>query len=312
VPLTQHSTKGITGEPLKATSRVGAFMEGVSEGDSPLQLRDIHPKHALLLGPLIMFKNIRDNKSMLSNFIQKDIRVRYRNSLLGYIWTVLQPLLLSGVYYFLFTILAGNPEELYPLWVLIGVITWGLFAKSLNGSITSLSSNAGMIKQIYFPREIFSFTTVGSNVVITALSLAVVIPFIFYYELNPGWQIIYIPISFLLIVMMAWGVGMMFAPLNAVHGDVAHLFQFVTKAGFFLSPVMWTISMVPSSRMDLIDYLLLNPMVVPLEMMRSGIDGRPLAIDLNWICYSVSFACISLFIGMIVFIRYERWGVKYL
>ena len=287
-------------------------MVGASEGGPPLQLRDIHPQHALIKGPMVLFNNIRDNKNMLNNFIQKDIRVMYRNSFLGYIWTVLQPLLLSGVYYFLFTILAGNPEELYPLWVLIGVITWGLFAKSLNGSITSLSRNAGMIKQIYFPREIFSLSVVGSNVVITSLSLAVVIPFMFYYELNPGWQIIYIPISFLLIVMMAWGVGMMLAPLNAIHGDIAHLFQFVTRAGFFLSPVMWTLSMVPSSRADIMNYLLLNPMVVPLEMMRSGIDGRPLVIDFNWVCYSASFACISLLIGMMVFIRYERNGVKYL
>ena len=277
-----------------------------------MQLRDIHPKRAFLRGPMIVFNNIRDNKDMLSNFIQKDIRVRYRNSFLGYIWTVLQPLLLSGVYYFLFTILAGNPEELYPLWVLIGVITWGLFSKSLNGSITSLSRNAGMIKQIYFPREIFSLSTVGSNVIITLLSLAVMIPFMVYYELNPGWQIIYIPISFLLIVMMAWGVGMMLAPLNAIHGDIAHLFQFVTRAGFFLSPVMWTISMVPSSKADVMNYLLLNPMVVPLEMMRSGIDGSPLVIDLHWIYYSVSFACISLLFGMMVFIRYERMGVKHL
>ena len=287
-------------------------MEGASESDYPLQLRDIHPRHAFIMGPMIIFNNIRNNKNMLNNFIQKDIRVRYRNSFLGYIWTVLQPLLLSGVYYFLFTIIAGNPEELYPLWVLIGVITWGLFSKSLNGSITSLSRNAGMIKQIYFPREIFSLSVVGSNVVITSLSLAVVIPFMLHYGLNPGWQIIYIPISFLLIVMMAWGVGMMLAPLNAIHGDIAHLFQFVTRAGFFLSPVMWTISMVPSSKEDVIGYLLLNPMVVPLEMMRSGIDGSPMAIDLYWIYYSISFACISLLIGMMVFIRYERNGVKYL
>ena len=287
-------------------------MEGASESDYPLQLRDIHPRHAFIMGPMIIFNNIRNNKNMLNNFIQKDIRMRYRNSFLGYIWTVLQPLLLSGVYYFLFTIIAGNPEELYPLWVLIGVITWGLFAKSLNGSITSLSRNAGMIKQIYFPREIFSLSVVGSNAVITSLSLAVVIPFMFYYELNPGWQIIYIPISFLLIVMMAWGVGMMLAPLNAIHGDIAHLFQFVTRAGFFLSPVMWTMSMVPSSREDAIGYLLLNPMVVPLELMRSGIDGSPIVIELHWIYYSVFFACISLLIGMMVFIRYERNGVKYL
>lgn len=278
---------------------------------SSKELSVIHPSPSILGSPLRFILNLKENKNMISNFIRRDVRIRYRNSFLGYIWTVLQPLLLAGVYYFVFTIIAGQTEELYPIWVLIGVITWQFFARSLNGSITSISRNSGMIKLIYFPRELFAITTVGANLVITAMSLLVVIPFIFYYDLPFGLHFAWLVAGLLISAVLALGIGLMLAPLNAVHGDIAHLFQFITKAGFFLSPVMWTLRMIPEGRGGLADYVFLNPMVVPLEMMRCGVDGSSLGISVNWIAYSVGFALTSLLLGVIVFMRAESKAVKY-
>jgi len=272
----------------------------------------IHPSRSILASPIHFYRNIVQNKSMIWNFVRRDVRIRYRNSLLGYIWTVLQPLLLAGVYYFVFTIIAGQEEKLYPIWVLIGVITWQFFARSLNGSITSISRNANMIKLIYFPREIFALTTVGSNAIITGLSLLVVIPFIFYYDLPLGLHFLWLLAGLSISAVMALGIGMMLAPLNAVHGDIAHLFQFITKAGFFLSPVMWTLRMIPASRSDMLNYILLNPMVVPLEMMRCGVDGSEFQIEMAWVAYSIGFTFVSLLLGVIIFIQTEAKAVKYI
>lgn len=276
------------------------------------ELGVIHPAPSLLESPFRFLKNLKSNKSLIYNFVRRDVRIRYRNSILGYIWTVLQPLLLAGVYYFVFTIIADQEERLYPIWVLIGVITWQFFARSLNGSITSISKNANMIKLIYFPREIFAITTVGSNIVITGLSLLVVIPFIFYYDLPIGIHFLWLLAGLAISAVMALGIGLMLAPLNAVHGDIAHLFQFITKAGFFLSPVMWTLRMIPASRSDMLDYVLLNPMVVPLEMMRCGVDGSEFQIESMWVAYSIGFALASLLLGVIVFIQTEAKAVKYI
>ena len=272
----------------------------------------IHPAPSFVGSPGRFLYNLKKNRSLIYNFIRRDVRIRYRNSILGYIWTILQPLLLAGVYYFVFTIIADQTEELYPIWVLIGVITWQFFGRSLNGSITSISRNSGMIKQIYFPREIFAITTVGSNLVITIMSLLVVIPFIFYYDLSFGIHLLWLIAGLMISAVLALGLGLMLAPLNAVHGDIAHLFEFITKAGFFLSPVMWTLRMIPDSRNDLAQYVFLNPMVVPLEMMRCGLDGSNLGISQSWIIYSVSFAFVSLLIGIIVFMRTESKAVKYI
>ena len=99
--------------------------------------------------------NLWSHRNLIRNFASRDISQRYRNSIIGYFWTILEPLLLSMVYYTLFIIIAGSAEERLPLWIIIGVVTWQYFSKSLNESVNSLTSNKNMIKQIYFPREVF-------------------------------------------------------------------------------------------------------------------------------------------------------------
>ena len=165
---------------------------------------------------------------------------------------------------------------------------------------------------IYFPREIFALTTIGSNAIITGLSLLVLIPFIFYYELPIGLHYFWLLAGLSISAVLALGIGLLLAPLNAVHGDIAHLFQFITKAGFFLSPVMWTLRMIPASKSEMLNYIFLNPMVVPLEMMRCGVDGSEFQIELAWVAYSIGFALASLLLGVIVFIQTESKAVKYL
>ena len=90
---------------------------------SSAEMGVIHPEPSLLGSPSRFLYNLKKNRSLIYNFIRRDVRIKYRNSILGYIWTILQPLLLAGVYYFVFTIIADQTEELYPIWVLIGVIT---------------------------------------------------------------------------------------------------------------------------------------------------------------------------------------------
>ncbi|MDG1544981.1 MAG: ABC transporter permease, partial [Candidatus Poseidoniia archaeon] len=146
------------------------------------KLKEINKSKSFWVGPLTICENIKEHRYLISNFIQRDLRLKYRNSLLGYFWSLLEPLLLSGVYFVLFVIIKGNPEPHYPLWVIIGVITWGHFSQSLGGTISSLTENSGLIKQVYFPREIFAITKVGSSLVIASLGLLVSIPLM--YVLN--------------------------------------------------------------------------------------------------------------------------------
>ena len=215
--------------------------------------------------------------------------------------------MLSGVYFVLFVIIKGSPEPNYPLWVILGVIIWGHFSQSLNGSIGSLTQNSELIKQVYFPREIFAITKVGSSLVIATLGLFVAIPFMYYLDISPNKQLLMVPLGLILVSMLGLGVGLLLACLNAVNRDIEHFFRFVTRAGFFLSPVMWTIEMVPKG---IEGYIMVNPMVVPITMIRNGIDGRGLGIESLYVTYSILFCTISLLLGCMVFKYYEARAVK--
>jgi ABC-type polysaccharide/polyol phosphate export permease len=271
------------------------------------ELSEINKNKSFWLGPLTIWKNIREHHYLISNFIQRDLRLKYRNSLLGYFWSLLEPLMLSGVYFVLFVIIKGSPEPNYPLWVILGVIVWGHFSQSLNGSITSLTQNSELIKQVYFPREIFAITKVGSNLIIAMLGLFVAVPFMYYLDISPNEQLLMVPLGLILVSMLSLGVGLLLACLNTVNRDIEHFFRFVTRAGFFLSPVMWTVEMVSANALK---YILINPMVVPITMIRNGIDGKSLGIESLYVTYSILFCTISLLLGCMVFKYYEARVVK--
>jgi len=285
--------------------------KSVKKSEVP-ELSNRHPKHHFLSGPYLIWKNLIDYFPVLSNFIQRDIQLKYRNSLFGFFWSLLEPLILSGVYYILFIVIAGRTEPEYPLWVIIGVITWTFFSKILNGSIVALTRNGELIKQVYLPREVFALSTAFSNLIITAFSFLVVIPFMIYLNIMPTTQLIMVPLGLILVFSLGLGLGLMFSGLNTLNRDIEHLFRVITRAGLFLSPVMWTVKMLPESRQSVVEYLMLNPMVVPISMIRSGFDGTELGIDSFYIIYSVVFCLTSLILGSIIFKRHESTVVKYL
>ncbi len=129
----------------------------------------------------------------------------------------------------------------------------------------------------------------------------------FYLDISPNEQLLMVPLGLILVSMLALGIGLLLACLNAVNRDIEHFFRFVTRAGFFLSPVMWTVEMVSANALK---YILFNPMVVPITMIRNGIDGRSLGIESLYVTYSILFCTISLLLGCMVFKYYEAGVVK--
>ena len=167
-----------------------------------------------------------------------------------------------------------------------------------------------MIRQIYFPREVFAVSKVLAQLIVTCMSLFVAIPFLMYLDISLTSQIIYVPIALLLVTLQVLGVGWLFAVPNVHHGDIAHMTRFITRAGFFVSPVMWTISMAKGGRAELLDYLFLNPMVLPLELMRSGFDGTGVPVPSWAVAWCLSFTFGMLILGLTVFKKTEAKVVK--
>ena len=154
-------------------------------------------------------------------------------------------------------------------------------------------------------------TAVQGNIVISMMSCLVVIPIMLIYNLPVTVYLIYLPISILLAGFLAIGLGMLVAPINCIQRDVEHLFRFVVRAGFFLSPVMWTYEMA-LERGAFGELVLFNPMVVPLTMARNGIAGESLTIPLAGVFGSIGFGVVLWIVGSYVFNRFEAEAVKHL
>lgn len=274
-------------------------------------LRPIGVKSNALLAPIHTLSEIRKNRFLVRNLIRREVRGRYRNAALGYAWTVIEPALLASVYWFLFIMLSGNPDEMYAVWVLIGVIVWSCFSKSLNAATNSLTKNMRTIHLVYFPRSIFPVSGIGANIMVTLMSCMVILPIIYIYDMPITANLIWIPVGVVMAGFMALGLGMMMAPLNCVNRDVEHLVRFITRAGFFVSPVMWTAEMA-MERGAWGEAALWNPMVVPITMVRHGLEGKTVELPYGIVAASIVASILFYLIGSMVFSKYERGAVKYL
>ena len=230
--------------------------------------------------------------------------------MLGYLWTLIEPLLLAGAYYFVFIILRGTAEPMYPLLVLTGVLIWSMFTKTVRFAVNSLVKNAGLLQQIHFPHATLIVSKCGANYIITLLSMLVLIPFMILYDLSVTWRLVYALYGLFMSGVLAAAIGFLLAPANVRYRDIDHLVGFVTRVGFFLTPIMYTIAYIPKEYQGW--YLLGNPMAVNISTVRSGILGEPLAIAPSSVLLSAISTFGLLWLGLFVYSRYQNKAVKYL
>ena len=278
-----------------------------------LQLEEPNPTVPFFKGPRLFIGTLFSDWYLIRNMVRRDLKGRYSRASIGFGWIFLEPLLLSAVYFVLFTMIADRPEPNYSLHVIVGVIVWGHFGRSLQAVISCLTEGGNLIKQVYFPREILAISPVLSQLWISIISLTAVIPVMWYLGVMPNSTVWMLPVALILTTILALGVGLIFAPINALSRDISHLFRFIIRAGFFVSPVMWTYEMmIERAPAHWVDLIMLNPMVVPLTYARHGLDGTPLQFEFSHLAYCIGFAVITLFFGMAIFKRLETKVVKHL
>lgn len=256
-----------------------------------------------------MALNLWSHREILRNFIARSLKVKYHQSVLGYLWSLIEPLIYMGVYYFLFTILAGRPEPAYPLLILLGVLTWRLFSGLVGELSQALVRNGSLIKRVYFPREIFLFASAGFHLAVYALSLLVVVPFLFYYRLAPTWRLAGLPAAVLLALMLALGVGFATSCLHPRARDTGEIVTLAVRIGFWFSPIIYTIDRVSESWRDL---YLLNPMAVIITLVRAAVTGQPGGLEPRHLAVTTGLSLAVFIAGAASFRRRQARAVKYL
>ena len=295
-------------EDIEYSRQARGLMVGEPNVASPMRV--VCSKSHSIFSILHQIRQLKSNRDLLTQLTKREIAARYRQSALGLSWSIIEPILLAMTYYFLFAMLRGNTDKMYAVWILLGVLIWACFAKTLMGVVTSLSHNTSTIQAVYFPRVIHPCVKMLSNIRITLLSCAVVIPIMIIGDLPFTFHLIWVFIAIFMSGLLGFGFGLIFAPLNCSNRDMEHLFRFVTRAGFFLSPVMWTIDMALEKGWG--ELTLLNPMAVPLTLVRDGVSGHAPSIELAWIGYSFGFLIFSWVVGAYVFERNQAEAVKHL
>lgn len=211
-----------------------------------------------------MFKELKkifERKELVKNLVIKQLKVRYKSSSLGFLWSLLNPLLMMLVYSAVFSrMVRGGAEGIdnYAAFLVVGLFTWNFFAGSLSDSVNAFMGNASLIKKVYFPRIILPVSSVLTNLVNYLLSLAVVFILLGIWGIYPNWSVLYLPAVILIMLLICAGFSFLLATLNVIFRDIEHMIQVVLLAWFFLSPVIYSYEvMIPEHYHEL---YLMNPM----------------------------------------------------
>lgn len=262
-------------------------------------------KRSIFRLPFIVAKDLLQARHLLRLLVKRDLTGRYSRAYLGYTWAVLEPLLLAIVYTFLFTILIGAKDPLYSVKIIIGIIGWQLFARSVTTSTRSISSSINLFQFARIPKTVFATSSMLTNYVLALISLSCLIPFFYIHDLSLSLQILLIPIWLFLMCFTGWGIGLMLAPIACKVPDVINVVNFLVRAGFFLSPVMWTYDMFEKrfgeGWYSVIAHM--NPTVVPITGMRDAILGESSTIPSYGYMMFFSIAICSYILGSIIFER---------
>jgi len=205
-------------------------------------------------------------RELLLNLIIKDLKVRYRGAVLGYLWSLLNPVLMMLVYTFIFSFIARMEVENYPSFLLCALLPWSFFATTLTASSISIVDNFNLINKVYFPREIFPISVIFSNLTYLIISMMVLMFFLFFSGIKTGLPVLFLPVVILVHVVFTIGISLILSSLTVFYRDLKYILEVVVMVWFFATPVIYPLSMVPENFKV---FYILNPMVGIISAYRS-------------------------------------------
>jgi lipopolysaccharide transport system permease protein len=236
--------------------------------------------------------------------IWRDVKVRYKQTVIGAIWVILQPLMTMVVFTLVFNRIAKISSDglPYPIFAYAALLPWNLFAGALNRSGNSLVGQSNLISKVYFPRLIIPLSATVSGVVDFAIAFVILIAMMVWYGIAPNWGVLALPLFILLALAAAFSVGLWLSALNVRYRDVGYALPFLVQLWLFASPVAYPTSVVPEQWQFLYS---LNPMAGVIEGFRWALLGKAQP-DFGVIAVSGAAVIAVLFGGLVYFKRTER------
>ncbi len=262
----------------------------------------IKPPSGISLG----FKELWQYRELFYFFTWRDIKVKYKQTSLGVLWALLQPLGLMLIFTFIFsrTLKMETGTIPYPVFVLSGLILWGLFNSSVSHAAESMIQNSNIIKKIYFPRLIIPCSAILVALFDFLMALLIFIILCIWYKQPVGWNaVLFFPAGILLTLFSAFGLGTFLAALNIKYRDFRYVVPFMLQVLFFSSQVIYPLQSISP---DYLKYLLaINPLNGAIELFRAPLTG--FAPDMNVILISTATSLILATIGLFYFRKTEKY-----
>lgn len=251
------------------------------------------------------------HREFLLELIVRDLRVRYKQTLVGVAWVVIRPLVTLLIFSFVFGTLASLTSNglPYPLLVFAGMLPWTLFSNTVIEVSNSILGNSSIVGKIYFPRLLIPCAAVGNNLVDYVISCVLFILFAIISGVFTSWGLLLLPVLTLWTTLLAFGFGLWGAALNVRYRDFRHLIPFLLQIGIYISPVGYSATLVPERFKVLYS---LNPLVGIIDMFRWSLLGNATQIYLPGMIVSIGITVFFLWTGLWYFRRVESMFVDYL
>ena len=249
-----------------------------------------------------MIKNLYNYRELLKSNVKKEIRGKYKGSFLGVLWSFINPLLQVAVYAIVFPYIMRVQTSNYLQYLIIGIIPWTFFVTAINQGMITVRMNGGIIKKVYFPREILPISVVVSGMVNFFISCLIILLFCVGGGLGISWHLVLIPIIALLQFFITLGLILALSAINIYIKDTEYIVQFILNMLFYATPILYPATLFPE-RLRWILYL--NPISGIVECYRDIFMNHTMP-SLNTLLYLVIIAAILFFVGLVIFRKLEK------
>jgi lipopolysaccharide transport system permease protein len=210
-------------------------------------------------GLITQFREVYQYREAVRNLVRRDLKVRYSSSVLGIVWSLFSPLLMTLVYYVVFTYLVPSGIKKFPVFILTGLLPWTFFTSSVIGATTIISGNGNLINRVYFPREVLPVANLLANAVNFLIALILLFVFIAIFHIRLGLSLVWLPVIILIQFALSLGFGLFLSAVNVFLRDTQQIVDVSLLAWFFLTPIIYSIDIIQNSTLKTLVQVL-NPM----------------------------------------------------
>jgi len=234
---------------------------------------------------------------LIKNLVASDLKVKYQSSVLGFAWSMLNPLLMMLVLYAVFNNIFRFEQEHFALYLLIGIIAWRFLANGTMAAMSSIVGKPSLVTKIFIPREVLTFSMAMSAFISSILEFAVLIPLLLILGVSLSFTILLFPVIHILFFVMVYGLSLVLASLYVYYRDLNQIWDILLQVGFYLAPIIYPLSLVPEKYMF---YYMLNPITRLMVMYRDILLYSTIPSALDFLIVVVC-GLLFLIIGTMIF-----------